>query len=36
MWALKQLPTNLFHDPSNWGLDFKVRLSGEDLYLESV
>ena len=33
MWALKQLPINLFHDPSIWGLDFKVLLRGEDLYL---
>ncbi|KAF6224997.1 hypothetical protein HO133_010192 [Letharia lupina] len=36
MWALKQLPINLFHDPSIWGLDFKVRLRGEDLYLGSL
>lgn len=36
MWALKQLPINLFHDPSIWGLDFKVRLLGEDLYLGSL
>ncbi len=33
MWALKQLPIDLFHSPSIWGLDFKVQLSGGDLYL---
>lgn len=32
MWALKQLPANLFHDPSIWGLDSRLRLSGEDLF----
>lgn len=33
MWALQQLPFDLFHSPSIWGLDFKVQLSGVDLYL---
>lgn len=32
MWALKQLPANLFHDPSIWGLDSRLRLSVEDLF----
>ena len=33
MWALKQLSIDLFHDPSIWGLGFKVQLSREDLYM---
>lgn len=36
MWALKQLPIDLFNAPSIWGLDFTVQLSGEDLYLGRV
>ena len=33
MWALKQLAIDQFHSPSIWGVDFKVLLEGEELYL---